>query len=97
MRNFNLHGKLITAPCFEEVPTHEAMDKYIPPDYNSSKIEKVTFSFCRDGKSEKIKVEVYGPLAIKVFQNLRHGKNCELVFDRIVGASLPLYPNDVIY
>ena len=97
VRNLNLHGKLITNPYFEEVPIHEAIAKYIPPDYNSSKIEKVTFSFCRDDKQEELKVEVYGPLSIEVLQNLKLGDNCELVFDRIVGASSPLYPNDIIY
>ncbi len=96
MQGYNLRGKLITDPYFEEVPTHEAIDKYIPHDYNSSKIKKVTFSFCRDGKSkEELKVEVYGPLAIKVDQYFRLGDNCILIFDRIVGASSPLYPNEI--
>ena len=96
MRDYNLYGKLITEPCFEEVATHETIRKYIPYDYNSSEIEKVEFSFCRDGKQEKIKVEVYGDLAIKVVNNLKIGDNCILVFDRVVGASFPLYPNDII-
>ena len=45
IRHHKLYGKLITEPCFEEVPTHEAQSKYIPHDYNSSEIGKVAFSF----------------------------------------------------
>ncbi len=98
MQDFNLRGKLITDPYFEEVPTHEAKAKYIPHDHNSLTIAKVTFSFCRDvNPEEKIKVEVFGSLAIDVFQNLKSGDNCQLEFDRIVGASSPLYPNGIIY
>lgn len=97
LRNLNLHCKLITNPYFKGVPIHEAIAKYITPDYNSSKIEKVPFIFCRDDKQEELEVGVYGPLANKDLQNLKLGDNCEFVFDRIVGASSPLNPNDIIY
>ena len=98
MKDLSMYGELMTDPCFEEISLYEAKSKYIPRDYGYTTVEKVTFKFRWDTNPNLImEVEVHGPLAVMVHENFGSGDRCRLHFNRIVGASRPLYPENITF
>ena len=83
----SMQGELTTDPKYEDIPFHEALEKYRPRDRFSETLAKVSFKFRfepersssyqmfgrqPDPIEQIVDVEIHGEMVSKV-QNLRRG------------------------
>lgn len=105
----SMKGELTTDPQYEDIPFHEALEKYRPREHFCETLAKVTFKFRfkpqRPSRPQVfgrqsdliepiVDVEIHGEMASKV-QNLRRGDKCILKTKTIRSRS-PVYPDEII-